>query len=72
MKSEIKEIFKLGLKYYLGESIEQNYEKAFELFKKAASEGDIEAKYYLACCYEYGNGVEENYQEAIKIYEELA
>ncbi len=42
------------------------YEKALEIFKNLAKEGDAEAMYYIGLMYYEGWGVAKSEQEAIK------
>lgn len=42
------EIYKLGLAYYEGDSVPQDYEKAFSLFKKSADQEYVEAQFVVA------------------------
>jgi len=46
------------------------YSKALEIYKKAAGQGNAEAKYRAAEMYERGEGVEQNFIEAVRWYEE--
>lgn len=46
----------LGALYYNGKAFKKDYNKAFELFKKASDLGDTTAHGWLADCYYYGNG----------------
>ncbi|MBQ8652515.1 MAG: SEL1-like repeat protein [Alistipes sp.] len=50
----------LGLIYYRGHGVTQNYDKAFKLFKKAAELEAAMGQFYLGCCYCSGRGVEED------------
>ncbi len=54
----------LGVKYYLGEDVNKNSAKAFELFEKAAKADDITSQKYLGLCYLLGEGVERNERKA--------
>ncbi|MBQ6296905.1 MAG: sel1 repeat family protein [Selenomonadaceae bacterium] len=42
----------------------QNFEKAFEWYKKAADNGNTDAMNALGYCYEYGKGVKQNSEKA--------
>ena len=59
---------KLGDAYYDGESITQNYTKAFECFSKAAVQGLATAQYSLGLMYSYGDGVSQNDAKAFEWY----
>lgn len=63
-----------GRLYYEGKIIEKNLSKAFDLFKKAADMGIIEAQFYLAEMYEFGASgiVEQNLDKAIDLYFSVA
>lgn len=52
--------YELGIKYYYGFEVEQNYEKAGEYFQKASVEGDSEAQYSLGAMY-FTGGAEPQY-----------
>ena len=52
----------LGECYYYGRGVEQDYNKAFDLFKKA--EERRAAQYFLSECYFYGYGVDQDFQKA--------
>ena len=54
--------------YHTGEGIEQNYNRASELYKKAADLGNPNAMNNLGCmCYD-GRGVEQNEKKAHELY----
>ena len=58
--------------YYFGNSVvERDPNKAFELSKVSADEGNNDGKYLLGCCYLYGRGTQKNEEEAVKIFKEL-
>lgn len=67
-----KHQFELGLEYYTGKNIAQNYQQACKWFLEAAEQGDTNAQNNLAACYSSGNGVAQNYAEAFKWYETAA
>lgn len=60
--------FQLGVKYYKGDGVEQNYEEAFKWFIKSAENGNSKAQYNLAVMYESGEGVDIDIEEARKWY----
>lgn len=64
--------FNLGVRYYKGEGVEQNYAEAVKWFRKAAQQGDAKAQYDLGVCYYEGEGVEQNYAEAVKWFQKAA
>ncbi len=49
VKSE--SLYKQGQKYFLGDGVEQNYQKALEYFEKAANEDSVVAQNDLAGMY---------------------
>ena len=61
----------LGLFYYYGIGISQDYSKAAELWTKASDQGFEDAEYYLAHCYFDGTGVNQDYHKAAKIWYKL-
>ena len=58
----------LGILYYKGKGIQQDYYKAFELFEKASDLENKTAYAWLAECYYYGNGAKKDYQKALQLY----
>ena len=56
--------YQLGMCFYRGEEVNQDYFRAVYWFKKAADE-IADAKYQLAYCYKYGKGVAQNKDSAI-------
>lgn len=62
----------LGDRYYYGEKVEQNYEKALEWFKKAALQGEPLSQYNLGGCYELGRGVLPSKEKAYSWYQKAA
>ena len=59
---------KLGLCYYDGNGVEQDYTKAAEWFHEAAEQGYAPAQYNLGECYYYGEGVKQDYPLAVSWY----
>ena len=62
------DLVNLGLRYYNGDGVWQNYEEAFLCFKKAANQGNAEAQYFLGLFYEKGIGVAKNEAKAVEWY----
>ena len=60
--------YKLGEMYYYGDSIQQDYYKAFRCYAKATELGNLYARRMLSFMYYYGEGVEKNYEKAVKLY----
>lgn len=71
-QDEAVEAYNLGCMYFNGEEIPVNYEEAFRLFMKAASQGLPEAQNMLGYCYENGKGVKENDDAAKEWYSKAA
>ena len=62
----------LGVCYYDGRGVEQNYEEAVKWYRKAAEQGTAAAQNNLGLCYRNGRGVEQNDEEAVKWYRKAA
>lgn len=60
----------LGICYYYGQGVEQDFRKAVEWYQKAAYQGYAHAQGRLGECYEYGRGVSRDYKEALRWYRE--
>ncbi len=60
--------YNLGVLYYKGYGVEQNYEEAMKWYLKAANQGYASAQYAIGRLYEKSQGVEQNYEEAMKWY----
>jgi hypothetical protein len=56
----------LAQKHFLGDGLEQDYEKAFYWFKKAAKQDNASAQHNLGVMYNQGLYVEKNLEAAIK------
>lgn len=57
----------LGICYYNGEYIEQDYGEAFSWFNKAFKNGEQHALYNLGICYSCGHGVEVDVDQALRL-----
>ena len=64
--------FNLGLMYYNGQGVRQDYTQAVQWYRKAAEQGDAEAQYNLGVMYYDGQGVRKDYVEAVKWYRKAA
>ena len=62
----------LGVLYSKGLGGEKNFEKAFELYIKAAEKGDYAAQYNVAEYYRAGQGTPRDMDKAIYWYEKSA
>lgn len=54
--------------YYLGNGVEQDFSKAFQLFKQSSDKGYASAQLGLGYMYEVGEGTEINKELAYKYY----
>jgi TPR repeat protein len=64
----LKEQFQLGIKYYRGLGVTQDYKEAVKWFSLAAEQKCAPAQSYLGSLYYLGKGVAQNYTEAAKWY----
>lgn len=64
--------YQLGLLYYQGLGISQNYIEASHWYREAAKQGYADAQYSLGNMYLMGEGVDQNDAQAIKWYEKAA
>ena len=62
----------LGICYYNGQGVAQDYNEAAKWFLKAAEQGEASAQNNLGKCYEEGLGVTKNLSEARKWYRKAA
>ena len=62
----------LGLMYYNGQYVRQNYAEAFRWFRQAADQGNAEAQYNLGVMYDNGQDVRQDYTEALRWYRKAA
>lgn len=58
----------LGTFYYNGRGVEQDFNRAFELYKIAADAGELRAICNIGYCYYYGRDREIDYAEAYKYF----
>lgn len=64
--------FNLGVLYYDGEGVPQNYSEAAKWYRKAAEQGFARAQFNLGLMYKNGEGVSQDYKEAVKWYRKAA
>lgn len=62
----------LGDIYYYGKGVEKNYNKAIEIYEKAAENGSYDALKFLGDIYYYGQGVDEDQSKASSYYQQAA
>ena len=62
----------LGALFARGEGVEQNYQEAAKLFRRAADQGHAAAQFNLAQLLRDGRGVEQDYAKAAKWYRRAA
>ena len=62
----------LGDCYYFGKGVEENYDKAFDWFKKSAEQGYPAAQFNLGLCFYYGKGVKEDTDRALEFLKQSA
>ncbi|CDZ81944.1 Putative beta-lactamase HcpC precursor [Candidatus Rubidus massiliensis] len=60
--------YAIGIKYLIGQGVDQNLDKAMEWLKLASDNGNNEATMEVGCCY----GKKEDYQNAISWFENAA
>ena len=64
--------FNLGLMYYEGEGVPQDYAKAMSWYLKAAEQGNASAQYSLGLMYADGRGVPQDDSQAVVWYTKAA
>jgi uncharacterized protein len=62
----------LGVCYFFGQGVPQDYAKAFEWFHKSAEQNFAQAQSNLGACYAKGKGVAKDEVEAVKWYHKAA
>ena len=62
----------LGVMYYFGDGVPQDYKEAFKWYSKSAAQGTAAAQGALATLYYHGEGVSRDYKEAMKWYSKSA
>ena len=64
--------YMLGIIYYKGNGVTQDYEQAEQFFTSAAEQDNVDAKYMLGVMYYEGNGVTQDYEQAKEWYTSAA
>ena len=64
--------FNLGLMYYNGQGVRQDYTQAVQWYRKAAEQGLADAQYNLGVAYEKGKGVRQDDAQAVQWYRKAA
>ena len=63
-RGEAEAQFNLGIIYYKGQGVPQNFAEAFAAFKLSAEQGKTQAQFYVGVMYEQGQGTQQDYAEA--------
>lgn len=71
-KGDSKAQYNLGVCYFKGDGVKQDFAKAAEWFKKSSDQGYGHAQCFLALCYTFGKGVKQDHAEALRLYREAA
>jgi TPR repeat protein len=64
--------YELGLRYYHGTDVSQDYREAIKWYTKAAEQGHALSQLNLGMMYDEGKGVPQDYKEAAKWYTKAA
>lgn len=59
-----------GIAYLNGDGVEQDYERAMQIFQSAQDAGNRKAAHYIGLMYEQGLGVVQDYETAAAWYEQ--
>ena len=65
-EQDVEKLYRLGIKYYVGDSVEIDTARAIDLIQRAANMGHVGAETFLAWSYFRGEGLGKNYDECIK------
>ena len=71
-KGDVAAQVQLGVIYYNGQGVPQDYAEAVRWYRKAADQGDAIAQTYLGVVNEQGRGVLRDYVEAVRWYRKAA
>jgi TPR repeat protein len=64
--------FNLGIMYYEGGAVRQDFRLAADWFRKAAEQGHADAQYNLGVMYVEGRGVPQDFRKAVDWYARAA
>ncbi len=62
----------LGMCYYWGQGVEQDWSQAARWYRRAAEQGEMYAQYNLALCCHYARGVDKDLEQAAHWYRKAA
>ncbi|HBO38579.1 MAG TPA: hypothetical protein DD638_07925, partial [Pasteurellaceae bacterium] len=65
-KNDPKAQLTLGYRYYMGQEVSQDYQKAMELYLKSAALGNARAMYNIGILYIEGSGVKKDIDKVIE------
>jgi uncharacterized protein len=71
-KGDVTAQANLGVMYFKGDGVTQNYTEAAVWLRKAAEQGDVQSQYNLGILYDTGKGLPQNSGEALKWYRKAA
>lgn len=71
-RGNIESQFHVGLSYYNGEIVSQDYDQAHKWFTMAAEQGNADAQFMLAGMYLKGKGVSQDNKRAVEWYTKAA
>ena len=72
LQDDAETLYNIGLRYYNGDRVAQDYAKAVDCFRQAAEQGYAAAQNNLGIFYEYGLGVTKDYAQAVSWYRKAA
>ena len=72
LQDDAKALYNIGLRYFNGDSVAQDYAKTIDCFRQAAEQGNAAAQCNLGECYYYGRGVRQDYTQAVNWYRKAA
>ena len=72
LQDDAETLYNIGLRYYNGDGVGQDYAKAVDCFRQAAEQGYATAQNNLGYCYKNGLGVTKDYTQAVSWYRKAA